>query len=80
MIWLAVMNSTQFSIRIPPELDQRIKEYAQQNGITKSKVMQDALNHYLGFSSNLPLSHLLFQIEKRLAAVETAIEKIAPEL
>ena len=42
------MASSQFSIRIPPELDEKVKEYAVVNHTTKSRVMIDALTYYLG--------------------------------
>lgn len=56
-MWFRFLNSTQFSMRIPPKLDERIKEYADHDRITKSKVMSDVVNHDLAFSSHLTLSY-----------------------
>ncbi len=41
------MASSQFSIRISSELDEKVKEYAAVNHTTKSRVMIDALAYYL---------------------------------
>jgi len=40
------MSTLQFSVRIPITLDERVKQFAKNNNVTKSKVMIDALNHY----------------------------------
>lgn len=64
------MNSPQFSVRIPPDLDQRIKEYIATNGMTKSQLMVNALSHYLGCSSEIPLVVRMEQVEQRLAQLE----------
>jgi predicted DNA-binding protein len=41
------MASPQFSVRLPVELDERLNAYVKQAGTTKTKVMIDALAHYL---------------------------------
>ena len=41
------MSSQQFSVPIPPELDLKVKEFAKENNVTKTKVMIDALKQYL---------------------------------
>ena len=42
------MSSQQFSVRISPELNLNVKEFAKENNVTKTKVMIEALKHYLG--------------------------------
>ena len=55
-MWFCFLNATQFSMRIPPKLDERIKEYADHHRITKSKIMSDVVNHDWAFSSHLTLT------------------------
>lgn len=64
------MSIPQFSIRIPPELEQRINDYAKENRITKTRVMIDALAYYLGSVDDVPLSRKVVEIEKRLTTLE----------
>ncbi|MDZ8264409.1 hypothetical protein [Nostoc sp. ChiQUE01b] len=64
------MTSPQFSIRIPSELEQRLMGYAKQNGMTKTKVMIDALAHYLGCAEDVPLTRRVSELEKRVSALE----------
>ena len=60
----------QFSIRIPPELEQRINDYAKENRTTKTRVMIDALAYYLGSVDDLPLSRKFMELEKRMTTLE----------
>ncbi|MBD2358886.1 hypothetical protein H6G41_30540 [Tolypothrix sp. FACHB-123] len=60
------MTSPQFSIRIPPKLEQRLMGYAKQNGMTKTKVMIDALAHYLGCAEDVPLTRRVSELEEGL--------------
>lgn len=71
------MASPQFSVRIPPELDAQVKQFAEENCLTKTKVMIDALAHYLGCASDMPMSRRMLEIEHRVAVLETAIKKIS---
>jgi predicted DNA-binding protein len=67
------MVSPQFSIRIPSELDERLNDYAKQVGMTKTRVMIDALAHYLGCGGDVPLVRRVIEIEERLAALEVEV-------
>ena len=67
------MASSQFSIRIPPELDEKVKEYAVVNHTTKSRIMIDALAYYLGNIEDVPLSRKVIELERRLASIEAEI-------
>ncbi len=49
------MASPQFSVRLPKELDERLNAYVKVAGTTKTKVMLDALAHYLGCANDVPL-------------------------
>lgn len=64
------MSIPQFSIRIPPELEQRVNDYAKENRTTKTRVMIDALAYYLGSVDDVPLSRKVVEIEKRLTSLE----------
>ncbi|MDZ8068542.1 MAG: hypothetical protein RMY64_23410 [Nostoc sp. DedQUE08] len=64
------MTSPQFSIRIPLDVEQRLMGYVKQNGMTKTKVMIDALAHYLGCAEDVPLTHRVTELEKRVSALE----------
>lgn len=67
------MASSQFSIRIPPGLDEKVKEYAVVNHTTKSRVMIDALAYYLGNIEDIPLSRKVMELDKRLASIEAKL-------
>ncbi len=70
------MASSQFCVRIPSELDELLVAYAKQNGTTKTKVMVDALAHYLGFSDRVPLIHRMVELEERVAGLEAQIRQV----
>ena len=70
------MSSPQFSVRIPTNLDERVKKFAKDNNITKSKVMIDALNHYLGCMEGMSLNQELHDIREKIATIEIAIKKL----
>ena len=67
------MSVPQFSIRIPPELEQRINDYAKENRTTKTRVMIDALAYYLGSVDDVPLSRKFMELEKRMTALEAEV-------
>jgi len=64
------MSIPQFSIRIPPELEHRINDYAKENRTTKTRVMIDALAYYLGSVDDVPLSRKVMELEKRMTILE----------
>jgi predicted DNA-binding protein len=69
------MASLQFSIRLPEKLDERLNAYAQETGTTKTRVMIDALAHYLGCADDVPLIRRVMELEERIAALEAKSEK-----
>ncbi|MUG95538.1 toxin-antitoxin system HicB family antitoxin [Scytonema sp. UIC 10036] len=68
------MASPQFCVRIPPELEERLVAYAKQSGISKTKVMVDALAYYLGCADDVPLIRRVLELEERMAAIEAEIK------
>jgi len=71
---ITVMASPQFSVRLPQELDERLSAYVKQAGITKTKVMLDALAHYLGCANDVPLIRRVMELEERVTALEAQAE------
>ncbi len=63
-------------MRIPPELDKRVKEYAAENNTTKSDVMVTALARYLGYSSKVPLTQRVVELEQKMAELQAQIEQL----
>ncbi len=74
------MASLQFSVRIPPELDKRVKEYAAKNNTTKSDVMVTALARYLGYESKVPMNQRMVELEQRMAKLETEVKELKDSL
>ena len=68
------MSIPQFSIRIPPTIDKQVKQFAKDNNITKTKVMIDALNHYLGNIKQTSLNQKLHENKQKISAIELIIK------
>lgn len=67
------MSSPQFSVRIPSTLNEQVIEFAEANNITKSKVMIDALKHYLGCMEGISLNEKLDEIREKVIAIESIV-------
>lgn len=70
------MGSPQFSIRIPPDLDKLIKEYAAKHNTTKSNIMLSALARYLDYAPIKPLSERVRELEEQMAKVQAKLDKL----
>lgn len=68
------MSNPQFSVRIPFKLDAKIKQFAKDNNVTKSKIMIDALNNYLGTMERTPLNQELHEIKQKINAIGLALK------
>lgn len=68
------MSSQQFSVRIPPELDLKVKEFAKENNVTKTKVMIDALKQYLGCMKETSLNQEIAEIKGKIIVIEGIIK------
>ena len=64
------MTSTPFCIRLPEELDRRLKATAAKNSTTKTEVMLAALAKYLDCETQVPLTERMAELEARLEKVE----------
>lgn len=56
------MSTPQFIVRISFTLDKRVKQFAKDNNITKTKVIIDAWNYYFGCVEGIPT--LVFYLNK----------------
>lgn len=68
------MASPQFSVRILPELDERLLVYAITGGMTKTRVMIDALAHYLGCAEDVPLIRRVVELEEKVSTLEFLVK------
>ncbi len=68
------MTKPQLTVRIPPALLERLDNYTQQTGSSKTDVVVDALGHYLGYAADLPLKQRVANLELRTAALEASIK------
>ncbi len=69
------MPSVQVGLRLPPNLHEKMMDYAGQIGASKSEVIMSALVHYLEFAPDTPLTQRIDQLEQRMAEIETLLKK-----
>ena len=68
------MTKPQIVVRIPPSLLEKLNNYAQQTGTSKTEVVVGALAHYLGCVENLPLNQRVAELEARTAVLEALVK------
>lgn len=68
------MTKPQIVVRIPPYLLEKLNNYVQQTGISKTEVVIGALAHYLGCVENLPLNQRVAELEARTAVLEALLK------
>ncbi|MEH2336176.1 DNA-binding domain-containing protein [Nostoc sp.] len=68
------MTKPQIVVRIPPYLLEKLNNYAQQTGTSKTEVVVSALAHYLGCVENLPLNQRVAELEARTAVLEALVK------
>lgn len=56
--------------RIPPALSEKLSEFVNRVGATKSEILTAAWVQYLGVTEDLPLSQRMVELEKRMTALE----------
>ncbi len=69
------MSRVQLAVRIPAPLHEKLSDYLERTGTSKTDVVVNALAQYLGCSENIPLSQRMSEFEKRLAALEADVRK-----
>ena len=75
------MSNIQVSVRIPPQLYEKLLAHTTTVGLSKSKVIAQALTQYLEKEETdiLPLEERITKIEQRLTDLESSSSAIAPE-
>ncbi len=68
------MTKPQIAVRIPPDLHQKLSNYTQRIGVSKTEVIVGALAHYLGCAENLPLNQRVAELESRMAQLEALVK------
>lgn len=56
--------------RIPPSLYEKLSDYMNRVGATKSEILLAALAQYLGATEDVPLSQRVVELEGRVTALE----------
>ena len=69
------MSKSQLGVRIPNTLLNKLNNYTQETGTSKTEVVVSAIAEYLGCADNVPMSQRMTEIERRVAALE-AKEKL----
>ncbi|HLO84558.1 MAG TPA: DNA-binding domain-containing protein [Nostocaceae cyanobacterium] len=68
------MVKPQIVVRLAPELLEKLNNYAQQTGASKTDVVVGALSQYLGCAEALPLNQKVAELESRIATVEAMVK------
>lgn len=58
------------SIRLPEEIDKKLRVFAAAHSVTMTEVILTALSHYLDADWGLTVTGRLTDVEKRVAALE----------
>jgi predicted DNA-binding protein len=61
---------TRTSIRLPEEIDEKLRTFAATHAVTKTKVILTALSHYLNADWGINITGRLTDVEQRLAKLE----------
>jgi len=63
------MSKSQIAIRIPSRLLEKLNEYVERTGTSKTEVVVGALAEYLGCAEDIPIS-------QRVAALESKVKEL----
>jgi hypothetical protein len=69
------MNTVQLGIRIPANLNQRLTDFMEQTGISKTDVVVSALASYLGCTEEISLNERMASIEAKMAQLEAMVKR-----
>ncbi|MGK7872246.1 MAG: ribbon-helix-helix protein, CopG family [Xenococcaceae cyanobacterium] len=64
------MTKPQISIRITPPLLEKLNNYVERTGTSKTEVVVGAIANYLDCAEDIPLSQRMASVERRLAELE----------
>ncbi len=68
------MGKPQIAIRIPPSLLEKLNNYVDRTGMSKTDVIVSAIAHYLGCGSDVPLSLRMAELERKMAQLEALVK------
>ncbi|BAY41276.1 hypothetical protein NIES2111_56720 (plasmid) [Nostoc sp. NIES-2111] len=71
---MLAMVKPQIVVRLAPELLEKLNDYAQQTGASKTDVVVGALSKYLGCAEALPINQKVADLEARIATVEALVK------
>lgn len=69
------MNSVQLGIRIPTHLNQRLTDYIERTGLSKTEVVINALASYMGCSEEIPLNERVASLEAKMMVLEGLVRE-----
>jgi predicted DNA-binding protein len=61
---------TRTSIRLPEEIDEKLRTFAATHAVTKTEVILTAFSHYLNADWGMSVTGRLTDVEQRLAKLE----------
>ncbi|MGK7873931.1 MAG: DNA-binding domain-containing protein [Xenococcaceae cyanobacterium] len=64
------MTRPQLTVRMPPDLCEKLNNYVKRTGTSKIEVVVGAISNYLGCAEDIPLSQRMASVERRLAELE----------
>ncbi|MEH1862536.1 MAG: DNA-binding domain-containing protein [Nostoc sp.] len=67
------MVKPQIVVRLPLHLLEKLNNYAQKTGTSKTDVVVGALAQYLGCTETVPLNQRLAELEFKVAAIEEKV-------
>lgn len=67
------MVKPQIVVRLPMHLLEKLNNYAQKTGTSKTDVVVGALAQYLGCAETIPLNQRLAELEFKVAAIEEKV-------
>lgn len=70
-----LMSKSQLGVRIPNTLLNKLNNYTQETGTSKTEVVITAIAEYLGCADSIPLSQRVADLERKMAVLE-AKEKL----
>lgn len=69
------MSKPQIVIRISPSILEKLNNYVEQTGVSKTDVVIGALAQYLGCAEDVPLSQRLTALEAKVEKLEALVAK-----
>ena len=68
------MSKSQIAVRIPSSLLEKLNNYVERSGVSKTEVVVGALAQYLGYAEDVPLNQRMAKLEERVAQLEILVK------